>query len=247
MNKPQQVLILEPNNELTFKGPFTEYVNANLTLSNPSPRDVYFKVKTTAPKFYCVRPNSGIIKANDKTQINVMLQSVESPDALENERNRHKFMIQTAFAPDEGQPPVDQFWKGVDSSLIMDSKLRVMFQRPFGFGDDSSAKDDYEATSTFLPSKNYIKPSSEQKYEMTKDMNDPHVALQKEIELRKMYQDEKSNLERENYALLEKLEKLTQNAAGAGGMLQQDNVQMLHAVLFAILALLLGLIVGKLL
>jgi hypothetical protein len=68
MAKPQQVLILEPSNELTFKGknkniyyylnyqnwkllilsfigPFTEYVNTNLTLSNPSPRDVYFKFK----------------------------------------------------------------------------------------------------------------------------------------------------------------------------------------------------------
>jgi vesicle-associated membrane protein-associated protein B len=80
MAKAQQVLILEPSSELTFKGkaffsfqyssrfqcaisgPFTEYVNANLTLTNPSPRDVYFKVKTTAPKFYCVRPNSGLIK-----------------------------------------------------------------------------------------------------------------------------------------------------------------------------------------
>jgi len=246
MNKPQQVLILEPSGELTFKGPFTEYVNANLTLSNPSPRDVYFKVKTTAPKFYCVRPNSGIIKANDKAQINVMLQPVESPDTLESERNRHKFMIQTAFAPDDEQPPVDQFWKRVDPSLIMDSKLRVMFQRPYGFGDDVSTKDDYEPTSTFLSSKSYIKPSSEPKNEQPKEMGDPHVALQKEIELRKMYQDEKLNLERENYALLEKLEKLTQHAAGAGGIHPQDNVQMLHAVLFAILALLLGLIVGKL-
>jgi hypothetical protein len=31
---------------------------------------------------------------------------------------------------------------------------------------------------------------------------DPQAALQKETELRKIYQDEKANLEKENYALM---------------------------------------------
>jgi len=37
-------------------GPF------ELNLKNPSPKRVLFKVKTTAPKRYCVRPNSGILE-----------------------------------------------------------------------------------------------------------------------------------------------------------------------------------------
>ena len=44
-------------------GPFTDVVTTNLKLKNPSDRRVCFKVKTTAPRRYCVRPNSGIIDA----------------------------------------------------------------------------------------------------------------------------------------------------------------------------------------
>lgn len=47
---------------LSCSGPFTKVVTADLTLSNPSKSQVCFKVKTTAPKQYCVRPNSGLIE-----------------------------------------------------------------------------------------------------------------------------------------------------------------------------------------
>uniref|UniRef100_A0A8V0YWP1 VAMP associated protein B and C n=1 Tax=Gallus gallus TaxID=9031 RepID=A0A8V0YWP1_CHICK len=69
MAKAEQVLSLEPQHELKFKGPFTDVVTTNLKLGNPTDRNVCFKVKTTAPRRYCVRPNSGIIDAG--TSINV--------------------------------------------------------------------------------------------------------------------------------------------------------------------------------
>ena len=50
--------------ELCFSlpaGPFSGVVTTTLTLRNPSNEKVGFKVKTTAPKQYCVRPNSGIV------------------------------------------------------------------------------------------------------------------------------------------------------------------------------------------
>lgn len=43
-------------------GPFTEVVTAELKLTNPSKKRICFKVKTTAPKQYCVRPNNGLIE-----------------------------------------------------------------------------------------------------------------------------------------------------------------------------------------
>lgn len=52
------------NNALLFAlptGPFTDVVTTNLKLKNPSDKKVCFKVKTTAPRRYCVRPNSGVI------------------------------------------------------------------------------------------------------------------------------------------------------------------------------------------
>lgn len=44
-------------------GPFTDVVTTSLKLGNPTDRNVCFKVKTTAPRRYCVRPNSGVIDA----------------------------------------------------------------------------------------------------------------------------------------------------------------------------------------
>uniref|UniRef100_A0A671G7Y2 VAMP associated protein B and C n=1 Tax=Rhinolophus ferrumequinum TaxID=59479 RepID=A0A671G7Y2_RHIFE len=63
MAKVEQVLSLEPQHELKFRGPFTDVVTTNLKLGNPTDRNVCFKVKTTAPRRYCVRPNSGVIDA----------------------------------------------------------------------------------------------------------------------------------------------------------------------------------------
>ncbi|KTF71928.1 hypothetical protein cypCar_00049909, partial [Cyprinus carpio] len=76
--------------------PFTDVVTANLKLKNPSERKVCFKVKTTAPRRYCVRPNSGIIDPGATVIISVMLQPFEYDP---NEKSKHKFMVQTIFAP----------------------------------------------------------------------------------------------------------------------------------------------------
>lgn len=73
-------------------------VTSYLKLSNPSERRVCFKVKTTAPKRYCVRPNNGIVEAKANAQIAVMLQPFDI--GAETEKNKHKFMVQTMFAPD---------------------------------------------------------------------------------------------------------------------------------------------------
>lgn len=50
-------------------GNFTEVVTANLKLTNPSEKKVCFKVKTTAPKRYCVRPNSGFVEAGGVVEV----------------------------------------------------------------------------------------------------------------------------------------------------------------------------------
>lgn len=47
---------------LLCPGPFVDVVTAELKLSNPSRSRICFKVKTTAPKQYCVRPNNGLVE-----------------------------------------------------------------------------------------------------------------------------------------------------------------------------------------
>ena len=50
-------------------GPFHQAVSSTMTLTNPSERKVCFKIKTTAPKRYCVKPNSGVIDPREEIKI----------------------------------------------------------------------------------------------------------------------------------------------------------------------------------
>uniref|UniRef100_A0A8C7L862 Vesicle-associated membrane protein-associated protein A n=1 Tax=Oncorhynchus kisutch TaxID=8019 RepID=A0A8C7L862_ONCKI len=126
MSKLEQILVLDPPSDLRFKGPFTEVITTNLKLKNPSDRRVCFKVKTTAPRRYCVRPNSGIIDAGATVTISVMLQPF---DYDPNEKSKHKFMVQSIFAP-PNESELDAMWKDAKPDDLMDSKLRCVFDLP---------------------------------------------------------------------------------------------------------------------
>ena len=63
-----------------------------------------FQVKTTAPRRYCVRPNSGVVDPNGSVSVAVMLQPFEYDP---HEKNKHKFMVQSLFAAAEGDISLD--------------------------------------------------------------------------------------------------------------------------------------------
>ncbi|XP_021000301.1 vesicle-associated membrane protein-associated protein A isoform X1 [Parasteatoda tepidariorum] len=126
MAKAEQVLNLEPASELHFVGPFTDVVTSYLKLMNPLDRRVCFKVKTTAPKKYCVRPNSGVLEPKQVISVAVMLQPF---DYNPTEKNKHKFMVQTMIMPD-GDVNLDNLWRDARPESLMDSKLRCVFDMP---------------------------------------------------------------------------------------------------------------------
>ncbi|XP_054483175.1 VAMP (vesicle-associated membrane protein)-associated protein A, like [Anoplopoma fimbria] len=138
MSKLDQILVLDPPCDLKFKGPFTDVVTTNLKLRNPSDRKVCFKVKTTAPRRYCVRPNSGVIDPGATVIISVMLQPF---DYDPNEKSKHKFMVQTIFAP-SNVTDMDSLWKDAKPDDLMDSKLRCVFELP----SENDKVNDVEAT-----------------------------------------------------------------------------------------------------
>lgn len=50
-------------------------IPVTLTLQNPSDERVAFKVKTTSPKKYCVRPSSGIVEPKSSKEVQVIMQA----------------------------------------------------------------------------------------------------------------------------------------------------------------------------
>ncbi|KAM9482160.1 vesicle-associated membrane protein-associated protein B/C [Clarias gariepinus] len=126
MARPEQILLLEPQHDLKFRGPFTDVVTTTLKLANPTDRNVCFKVKTTAPRRYCVRPNSGVIEAGTSVNVSVMLQPF---DYDPNEKSKHKFMVQSLIAPSD-MTDMEGLWKEAKPEELMDSKLRCVFEMP---------------------------------------------------------------------------------------------------------------------
>jgi len=129
MSGAESILTIEPSQELTFKGPFKDEVSSSsLSLTNITERKVTFKVKTTAPKRYCVRPNQGIVEPGDQVNIAVMLQPFDYDPA---EKNKHKFMVQTMFLPEGEEVDLETLWKNASPEQIMTSnKMRCVFEMP---------------------------------------------------------------------------------------------------------------------
>jgi len=195
-SKRDQVLIIDPPVELTFQGPFNQAVTSSMKLANPSDKKVYFKIKTTAPKRYCVKPNSGVVVPKSDVQIAVSLQPFEYDPA---EKNKHKFMVQSMFAPD-GEVDQDKLWKEADSSEMMDSKLKCVFVMPPG-GEPNP-----EAKNSLYPD---LKINSQA--EQPSKSGDEQQAVQ---EIKKL-NDSMSQLRQENLILKEETMRLKRIAAAS--------------------------------
>lgn len=122
----KQLLIIEPAHELKFVGPFCTAVSSFMRLTNPTEHVILFKIKTTAPKKYCVRPNCGVLEPKDTIEITIVLQPFIFEAA---EKNKHKFMVQSMIMPD-GDVHIDSVWKDCNPANLMDSKLRCVFELP---------------------------------------------------------------------------------------------------------------------
>ncbi|TDG43584.1 hypothetical protein AWZ03_009980 [Drosophila navojoa] len=131
MNKTAQFeapLTIEPPHELRFVGPFNRPVVTIMTLKNNTVRTLVFKIKTTAPKRYCVRPNIGKIASYRTTQVEICLQPFMYD---QQEKNKHKFMVQSVLAPpDADLTDLYKLWKELEPEQLMDAKLRCVFEMP---------------------------------------------------------------------------------------------------------------------
>ncbi|KAI1819085.1 PapD-like protein [Xylaria intraflava] len=113
--------------ELGFHRPFTVEVVENLKIKNPNSQPIAFKVKTTAPKQYCVRPNSGRVEPNREVEVQVILQAMKQ-EPPPNTKCRDKFLVQSiAITPDKDFTNLASIWDNVDKSSVQEKKIRVAF------------------------------------------------------------------------------------------------------------------------
>jgi len=119
-----QSLKLEPEDTLYFcKTPATTSPNKILVLTNTSNGNVAFKVKTTAPKSYLVRPSSGTLKPRDNQQVQIILQ----PAGTDGAANNHRFLVQ-AVNVDQPDAVSREAWSSYSKELIQEQRLNVVLE-----------------------------------------------------------------------------------------------------------------------
>uniref|UniRef100_A0A0E0MAF1 MSP domain-containing protein n=1 Tax=Oryza punctata TaxID=4537 RepID=A0A0E0MAF1_ORYPU len=123
--------------DLTFLFELDKRCYCNLKVVNNSEHHVAFKVKTTSPRKYFVRPKASIVQPWDSCTVTITLQAQKEypPDM----QCKDKFLIQSttvAASTDMDEIPSNTFNREVDK-VIEEMKLKVVYTVPSGSSDDS--------------------------------------------------------------------------------------------------------------
>lgn len=125
----KDLLTIHPT-ELKFPFELKKQSSCSLQLVNNSDHYVAFKVKTTSPKKYCVRPNTGAVLPKSTCDVIVTMQSQrEAPPDLQ---CKDKFLVQSVVAPygvDQKDITQEMFNKE-DGKVVEECKLRVVYAPP---------------------------------------------------------------------------------------------------------------------
>eukprot|EP01112_Ceratiomyxa_fruticulosa_P023059 TRINITY_DN8665_c0_g1_i1.p1 TRINITY_DN8665_c0_g1~~TRINITY_DN8665_c0_g1_i1.p1 ORF type:complete len:410 (-),score=105.90 TRINITY_DN8665_c0_g1_i1:168-1262(-) len=115
--------------ELVFAPPFNRVVTNTLRLGNmSSDASVAYKVKTTAPQRYCVRPNTGVILPLETAEITVSV-NLSNPKEVLPAEGKDRFQIQ-AIKIIQPYGDIKEVWSRASEDDIKKQKLKAVFLIP---------------------------------------------------------------------------------------------------------------------
>ncbi|KAI3444727.1 hypothetical protein Pfo_001392 [Paulownia fortunei] len=123
------LLQIEPV-ELQFPFELKKQISCSMQLTNKSDNYVAFKVKTTNPKKYCVRPNTGVVVPHSTCDVIVTMQAQkEAPPDMQ---CRDKFLLQSVVvSPGSTAKDVTaEMFNKESGNQVDECKLRVVYVPP---------------------------------------------------------------------------------------------------------------------
>lgn len=124
-----ELLDIEPL-ELKFPFELKKQISCSLQLSNKTDSYVAFKVKTTNPKKYCVRPNTGVVLPRSACDIIVTMQAQkEAPPDMQ---CKDKFLLQSVKVNDgvTAKDITAEMFNKELGNVVEECKLRVVYVAP---------------------------------------------------------------------------------------------------------------------
>ncbi|CRK92777.1 CLUMA_CG006279, isoform A [Clunio marinus] len=125
------MLQLSPADTIIFQKSNSNDLTGNVHILNVSQKALTYKVKTTAPDKYRVRPSSGTLSSMTSVNINVVVQKGQQIQPI----NKDKFLVMCMVLP-EGQPltndEVSNMWKEVSANSSEVEQHRLKCAIPTG-------------------------------------------------------------------------------------------------------------------
>ncbi|KAB2039073.1 hypothetical protein ES319_D03G188200v1 [Gossypium barbadense] len=116
--------------ELKFPFALRKQISCSLQLSNKTDNYVAFKVKTTNPKKYCVRPNAGVVLPRSTSDVIVTMQAQkEAPPDM---NCRDKFLLQSVKVNDgiTAKDITSELFNKEAGHVVEECKLKVVYLSP---------------------------------------------------------------------------------------------------------------------
>ncbi|KAK2650601.1 hypothetical protein Ddye_018090 [Dipteronia dyeriana] len=229
------LLSIQPS-ELKFPFELKKQSSCSMQLTNNTDKYVAFKVKTTNPKKYCVRPNTGVVLPGSSCSVTVTMQAQkEAPPDLQ---CKDKFLLQSVAAPD-GATTKDigpELFNKEEGKVVEEFKLRVIYVPanppspvPEGSEEGSSPRASPQANG------NQNVSSFE---DVSRSLEEPKEKSSEAWSMISKLTDEKTSAMEQNKKLLQELELVRKETSKshAGGF----------SVLFVLLVGILGVVIGYL-
>ena len=125
---PLSLLNVDPAREFVFQGTTGQEETQTLTLHNPTNSFVAFKVKTTSPEAYLVRPSSGCLPAGGTAVVKVLLQAnTRSPGSDQKDR----FLL-LCVKTDKEKKLEKEEWEALQKPELEWVRLSVSFRNDVG-------------------------------------------------------------------------------------------------------------------
>ncbi|KAI9317032.1 PapD-like protein [Dichotomocladium elegans] len=125
-------LRIYPSDFVHFERPLTRLIEQEISLENVDKQPLLFKVKTTSPKYFWVRPNVGYIKPLSTAKVKLFRQPMKEEPALDTQFD-DKFLILSIPCGSEKPPlPEDllKMWSTIEKTekgRISRNKIRCSY------------------------------------------------------------------------------------------------------------------------
>ena len=106
INNNQDILLISPAQEVIFSSSSTGELSAKIQIQNISSKALGYKIKTTSPEKYRVRPSTGSLGPGSQATIEIQVSGGQGGAALTPASLvRDKFLITAVAVEQDGVPP----------------------------------------------------------------------------------------------------------------------------------------------